>query len=126
MNAMAALRQYQNVNTQSQLHDASPHRLIQMLMEGGLGRIAQAKGAMERGQYAQKGMLIAKTMGIIGGLREALNLEAGGELAQGYANLYDYMNRRLAEANRSNEAEILDEVSGLLRTIKEGWDGIAH
>jgi flagellar protein FliS len=71
-------------------------------------------------------MLIAKTMGIIGGLREALNLEAGGELAQGYANLYDYMNRRLAEANRSNEAEILDEVSGLLRTIKEGWDGIAH
>lgn len=126
MNAMAALRQYQNVNTQSQLHDASPHRLIQMLMEGGLGRIAQAKGAMERGQYAQKGMLIAKTMGIIGGLREALNLEVGGELAQSYANLYDYMNRRLVEANRSNEAEILDEVSGLLRTIKEGWDGIAH
>ncbi|GLU38159.1 flagellar export chaperone FliS [Pseudomonas sp. NBRC 100443] len=124
MNAMAALRQYQNVNTQSQVHDASPHRLIQMLMEGGLSRIAQAKGSMEREQFAQKGMLIAKAAAIIAGLREALNFEAGGELAQNYANLYDYMSRRLSDANRSNEAEILDEVSGLLRTIKEGWDGI--
>ena len=124
MNAMAALRQYQNVNTQSQVHDASPHRLIQMLMEGGLSRIAQAKGSMEREQFAQKGMLIAKAAAIIAGLREALNFEAGGELAQNYANLYDYMSRRLNNANRSNEAEILDEVSGLLRTIKEGWDGI--
>ncbi|MDF3936917.1 flagellar export chaperone FliS [Pseudomonas citronellolis] len=124
MNAMAALRQYQNVNTQSQVHDASPHRLIQMLMEGGLSRIAQAKGSMEREQFAQKGMLIAKAAAIIGGLREALNFEAGGEIAQNYANLYDYMSRRLSDANRSNEVEILDEVSGLLRTIKEGWDGI--
>ena len=46
MNAMAAMRQYQNVNTQAQAVDASPHRLIQMLMEGGLTRLAQARGAM--------------------------------------------------------------------------------
>ena len=51
MNAMAALKQYQTVNTQAQVFDASPHRLIQMLMEGGLTRLAQAKGAMERGQW---------------------------------------------------------------------------
>lgn len=126
MNAMAALRQYQNVNTQSQVHDASPHRLIQMLMEGGLSRIAQAKGSMERAEFAQKGMLIAKCVAIIGGLRESLNFEAGGDLAQNYANLYDYMSRRLGEANRSNDMEILDEVSGLLRTLKEGWDAVAQ
>ncbi|WP_069861349.1 MULTISPECIES: flagellar export chaperone FliS [Pseudomonas] len=125
MNAMAALRQYQNVNASSQVHDASPHRLIQMLMETGLGRLAQARGAMERGQFAQKGMLIAKGLGIIGGLREAINLEAGGELAQNYANLYDYMTRRLTEASRDNDVAILDEVTDLLRTLKEGWDGIA-
>lgn len=41
MNAMAAMRQYQNVSTQAQAIDASPHRLIQMLMEGGLTRMAQ-------------------------------------------------------------------------------------
>lgn len=126
MNAMAALRQYQSVNTQSAVHDASPHRLIQMLMEGGLSRIAQAKGSMEREEFAQKGMLIGKTVAIIGGLREALNFEVGGDLARNYADLYDYMNRRLSEANRSNDLEILDEVSGLLRTLKEGWDAVAQ
>jgi len=36
MNAMMAMQQYQRVNVQAQVAEASPHRLIQMLMEGGL------------------------------------------------------------------------------------------
>ena len=70
MNAMAAMRQYQNVSTQAQAIDASPHRLIQMLMEGGLTRMAQARGALERGEVALKGELIGKAIAIVGGLRE--------------------------------------------------------
>lgn len=126
MNAMAAMRQYQNVNTQAQAADASPHRLIQMLMEGGLTRLAQARGAMERGQFALKGELIGKAIAIIGGLREGLNFEQGGELAQNLDNLYDYMNRRLLEANLKNSVEPLDEVADLLRNVKTGWDAIAQ
>lgn len=80
MNAMSAMRQYQTVNTQAQAVDASPHRLIQMLMEGGLTRIAQARGAMERKQTALKGEFIGKAIGIIGGLRDGLDLQKGGEL----------------------------------------------
>ncbi|MEL7938066.1 MULTISPECIES: flagellar export chaperone FliS [Pseudomonas] len=124
MNAMAALRQYQNVGVQAQLHEASPHRLIQMLMEGGLSRIAQARGAMQRGQMAEKGQLIGKAAAIIGGLRDGLNLEAGGDYAERLNALYIYMGRRLLEANRQNDEHMLDEVANLLRSIKEGWDGI--
>lgn len=126
MNAMAAMRQYQNVNTQAQAVDASPHRLIQMLMEGGLTRLAQARGATEREQFAMKGELIGKAIGIIGGLRAGLNLEQGGELAENLDNLYDYMTRRLLEANLKNSVEPLDEVAGLLRNVKTGWDAIAQ
>ena len=126
MNAMAAMRQYQNVNTQAQAVDASPHRLIQMLMEGGLTRLAQARGAMERGQFAMKGELIGKAIGIIGGLRAGLNLDEGGELAVNLDNLYDYMSRRLLEANLKNSVEPLDEVADLLRNVKSGWDAIAQ
>lgn len=126
MNAMAAMRQYQHVNTQAQAVDASPHRLIQMLMEGGLTRLAQARGAMERGQFAMKGELIGKAIGIIGGLRAGLNLEEGGELAENLDNLYDYMTRRLLEANLKNTVEPLDEVAALLRNVKAGWDAIAQ
>ena len=122
MNAMAALRQYQTVNNQAQAAEASPHRLIQMLMEGGLSRIAQARGAMERGQTSLKGELIA----IISGLRESLDHQQGGELAGNLDNLYEYMISRLTEANVSNEPELLEEVSGLLRNVKQGWDAIAQ
>jgi flagellar protein FliS len=126
MNAMAALRQYQTVNTQAQVSDASPHRLIQMLMEGGLSRIAQAKGAMQHGQQAAKGELISKAIGIIGGLRAGLDLEQGGEIAVNLDRLYEYMTARLIEANIGNDVAILDEVSGLLRNVKSGWDAISH
>ncbi len=126
MNAIAALKQYQTVNTQAQVFDASPHRLIQMLMEGGLSRLAQAKGAMERGQVALKGELLGKAIAIIGGLREGLDLRQGGELAANLDSLYEYMSSRLLQANRSNDVAIIDEVAGLLREVKSGWDGIAN
>lgn len=126
MNAMAALKQYQSVNTQAQAVDASPHRLIQMLMEGGLTRIAQARGAMERQQTALKGELIGKAIAIIGGLREGLDLQRGGELASNLDSLYQYMVSRLLDANMKNEAAPLDEVAGLLRNVKSGWDAIGQ
>jgi len=126
MNAMAALRQYQTVNTHAQVSDASPHRLIQMLMEGGLSRLAQAKGAMLHGQQAAKGELISKAIGIIGGLRESLDLQKGGEIATNLDRLYEYMVARLVEANIGNDPALIDEVAGLLRNVKSGWDAISH
>ncbi|GAB7529775.1 flagellar export chaperone FliS [Pseudomonas sp. 3A(2025)] len=126
MNPMLALRQYQKVGSQAQTSEASPHRLVQMLLEGGLDRIAQAKGAMARKEIARKGILIGKAIDIIGGLREGLDLENyGSDALRNQDNLYDYMMKRLAEANAKNDAVILDEVTDLLITVKEGWDAIA-
>ncbi|MDY0249509.1 MAG: flagellar export chaperone FliS [Pseudomonas sp.] len=125
MNAMTAMRQYQSVNNQAQAIEASPHRLIQMLMEGGLTRLAQARGAMERDQTALKGELVSKAIAIVGGLRQGLNVEQGGELAVNLDNLYAYMTTRLMEANLKNDPAILEEVAGLLREVKTGWDAIA-
>ena len=125
MNAMTAMRQYQSVNNQAQAIEASPHRLIQMLMEGGLTRLAQARGAMERNQTALKGELVSKSIAIVGGLRQALDVKQGGELAVNLDNLYAYMTTRLMEANLKNDPAILEEVAGLLREVKTGWDAIA-
>lgn len=125
MNPMLALRQYQKVGAQAQTSEASPHRLVQMLMEGGLDRIAQAKGAMERKDIANKGLFISKAIGIIGGLREGLDLENSMDTLGDLDSLYAYMMKRLAEANMKTDPKILDEVAGLLRTVKDGWDAIA-
>ncbi|WCM52921.1 flagellar export chaperone FliS [Pseudomonas sp. WJP1] len=124
MNPMLALRQYQKVNGVAQTSEASPHRLVQMLMQGGLDRIAQAKGAIARNDVAQKGVLIGKAIGIIGGLREGLDLEHQAEALADIDSLYAYMSKRLVEANVKNDPEILNEVARLLITLKEGWDAI--
>jgi flagellar protein FliS len=124
MNPMLALRQYQKIGAQAQTSEASPHRLVQMLMEGGLDRIAQAKGAMSRNDVANKGVFISKAIGIVGGLREGLDLEKSMESVGELDNLYLYMTKRLAEANIKNDPKILDEVADLLRTVKDGWDAI--
>lgn len=125
MYAMAAMKQYQQVGVQAQVGEADPHRLIQMLMQGGLDRIAQAKGAMEREAYADKGVLIGKAINIIGGLRDGLDKEVGGELAENLDRLYEYMTMRLFEASRHNDIAKLNEVGKLLGEIKVAWDQIA-
>ena len=124
MNAYAAMKQYQTVNVNAQVSEADPHRLIQMLMEGALQRVAQARGALQHNNVALKGEQIGKATAIIGGLRDALNVEQGGELAVNLDRLYAFMQQRLSEANLKNDASMLDEVSELLREIKAGWDGI--
>ena len=127
MNPMRALRQYQKVNSHAQISEASPHRLVQMLMEGGLDRMAQAKGALSRGDIAQKGLMLGKAIEIISGLRDGLEPEKAEDPAavQRLDALYAYMGNRLVEANGTNDVEMIDEVARLLITLKSGWDAIA-
>ncbi|MDP9653819.1 UNVERIFIED_ORG: flagellar protein FliS [Pseudomonas putida] len=127
MNPMKALRAYQKVNSHAQISEASPHRLIQMLYEGGLDRLAQAKGAIARGDVAQKCLMITKAIDIITGLRQGLHEEKAEDPAsiQQLDSLYEYMNSQLLKANVSSDPEIIDEVVRLLTTLKSGWDAIA-
>ena len=125
MNAYQAAQHYSSVKTQTNVLDASPHRLIQMLFEGALERIAQAKGAILQNQIARKGELIGKAINIVGGLQGSLNDKEGGELAANLDGLYEYIVRRLLKANLNSDPDILDECGRLLGELKSGWDGIA-
>jgi flagellar protein FliS len=125
-NIPKALQQYHQVNTQSGVAYASSHRLIQMLMDGALERIAVAKGCIQRQDIVAKGKQISNAVDIIGGLREGLNKETGGEIAINLDALYDYLQRRLLEANLHSDIAILDQVADLLRPIKEAWDAIGE
>ena len=123
--AQSALAQYKRINTESALEGASPHQLIQMLLNGALDRLSQAKGAMARNDVAQKGVMIGKAVSILGGLQDSLDASADEQITGNLDSLYDYMQRRLLEADVKNDPDLLDEVSDLLLTIKDGWDAIA-
>jgi flagellar protein FliS len=121
-----AINQYANVHNESVIHDASPHHLIQMLMDGFLARINSAKGAMQRSEIEMKCLYISKAIAIVGGLNEAIDTNQGGEIAENLRQLYDYINRRLVQASCENNLEKLDEVAYLMKEIKEGWDAIKN
>ncbi len=123
--AQSALAQYKRINTESAMEGASPHQLIQMLLNGALDRLSQAKGAIARNDVAQKGVMIGKAVSILGGLQDSLDANADEQITSNLDSLYDYMQRRLLEANVKNDPDLLDEVSDLLLTIKDGWDAIA-
>jgi len=123
-NPQEALNQYRRLGIESEVTNASPHRLIQMLFEGALGRLAVAQGALERGDLAVKGESLSKAIGIVSGLRSSLDMSTG-ELAENLDRLYEYMNFRLLEASAENNVEKVIEVTQLLKTLKSGWDDIA-
>lgn len=122
-NPQEALKQYRQLGIESEISNASPHRLIQLLFEGALSRLAAAQGAMERGDLSAKGELIGKAISIVGGLRASLDMGAG-EISERLDQLYEYMNFKLLEASAQNDAEKVNEVIQLLKTIKSGWDEI--
>jgi len=120
----SAMAQYGKVAAESEVAYASPHRLVQMLMEGVLDKIATAKGQVGRGDLEGKSRHITWAISIINGLRSSLDMEAGGEIAVNLDDLYSYMTRRLIDANVDNNTEALDEVSGLMLEIKGAWDSM--
>jgi len=117
-------KQYQQVNRTSEVLDADPHRLIQLLMEAALTRMSQAKGAIDRNEMDTKANLLGRVMEIIQTLQDSLDHSQGGDIADNFERLYDYMNRRLLEASRLNDIDMIDEVMGLMLEVKQGWDGI--
>lgn len=116
--------EYRKVGVQTGVENASPHKLIQMLLDGAIEKVQLARGYMERREIAQKGQTVSWAMAIIDGLRSSLDMGRGGEVAENLDALYDYMLHRLAEANLRNDLAMLDEVVKLLNEIREGWNGI--
>ncbi|HET7809721.1 MAG TPA: flagellar export chaperone FliS [Steroidobacteraceae bacterium] len=115
------LAAYRSTSAHAGVAAADPHRLIVMLMDGALERIAAARGHMANGGAAEKAQLLQRAVAIIDELRNSLNLKAGGELSHNLDALYEYMCVRLTQANSANKPEWLDEVSRLLSEIRSAW-----
>ena len=124
ISSRGAVQSYNQVRAHAQTEGASAHRLIQLLMDGALEKIHVAKSMIKARNIPGKVRNINWALSIIDGLRQSLDMEKGGEIAQNLEALYDYMQRRLILANLRNEPQILDEVASLLMEIKMAWDAV--
>jgi len=113
---------YAQVSQESGVMSASPHQLIVMLFDGALSALLRARILMKQGDIAGKGLALSKAINIIdNGLKSGLDPQQGGEMADNLAALYDYMKRRLMQANLHNDEAAIDEVVKLLENIADAW-----
>ena len=116
---------YKRVAADTGVQSASPHQLVSLLFDALLQSLARARGALETGDIAAKGMAIGKAVRILEeGLKAGLNMEQGGELAQNLRGMYSYSILRLTHANLRNDAAALAEVSALIEPVADSWKQI--
>lgn len=115
---------YRQVAVESAVAGGDSHQLVTMLFDGALSAIAQARGALQAGQVAEKGQAIARALRIVDeGLRAPLKLESG-DLAVNLHRLYGYVTQRLTLANLHSDDAMLQECSRLLGEVRAGWLGM--
>lgn len=107
------------VYQRNQVTTARPEELTLMLYNGGIKFIQQAKLAIEKKDLPKAHSFIMKTQDIITELLSTLNMEY--EISHKLQPLYDFIKRRLIEANLTKDKAILDEVQNILAEIKNTW-----
>ncbi|BFM50861.1 flagellar export chaperone FliS [Marinomonas sp. THO17] len=120
------IQAYKKDSLKSDLASADPHRVIQLLMQGVLDRLALGKGCIERADWEGKASALTRSIEIINALRDGLDRDANPELVDNLDGLYDYMVVRINEASVSKDCAILDQVIALMLQIKGAWDQITE
>lgn len=108
-----------NAYKQNSVTTASPGELTLMLYNGCIKFIGQAKNAISEKNIEQRNYYIQRAQAIIVEFMSTLNMDY--EISNQMLPLYEYMNRRLTDANVQNSIEILEEVEGLVVEFRDTW-----
>ncbi len=110
-----AYAQYNN----SKVLTASPAELVLMLYEGAIKFANIAILALEQNEIEKAHTNIVKTERIIDHFRATLDMKY--PVAQDFDRVYEYLQRRLLEANIKKDKEIMEEVCGHIRSMRDTW-----
>ena len=121
-----AIAAYGQASLHSGLSDASPAKLVLLLLEGSANRLNAAVAAIQTENIAEKGELIGKTISIIEYLRFILDNNAAPEFTENLDSLYSYMVQTLVKANIHNDEAAVKEVVALISELRSGWSELAR
>jgi flagellar protein FliS len=114
------LEQYGNAKHDAQAEFASAHEKTLMLFDGAITFTGVAVQAIARSDYELKGKMISKSIAVINGLKDCLDM-SHGELPSNLHDLYEYMVENLFQANLTSDVETIKEIQLLLKTVRESW-----
>jgi flagellar protein FliS len=124
MNSLVALSQYGKIKDDTQTMYASPHQLMLMLFDGALEAMSLTIAAIQNKNFELRSKQNTRSIAIINGMRECLDMEAGGELADNLYSLYQYMAQELFRASFKNDAETIRNIQTMLKDIRGSWKKI--
>lgn len=106
---------------------ASPEKLVKLLYDGAIRNLEKAKAGLADPRTARSpevGQTLSRAMGILGELRASLDHAAGGTVARDLDRLYEFGLDQLSQSNLTRNADGVGNTLRVMRTLKEGWDGI--
>ena len=124
MNAITALAQYGQIKNDAQTSYASPHQLMLMLFDGAIEAMSMTIGSIQNNNFELRSKQNTRSITIINGMRECLDLETGGELADNLYSLYQYMVQELFRASFKNDADTIQNIQTMLKDIRGSWEKI--
>ncbi len=113
-------REYKSYK-QTEIATASPAKLLLLLYDGALKRLNRAREAVGREDVTDLHENLVKVQEILVELMLALDWEVGGDLALRLHALYDFMYRKLVQANIKRDLPAIEEVIQLMTTLRDGW-----
>lgn len=108
---------------ENEILTADPVQLVVLLYRGAIDAVAAGRRHLANGDIRARSHSITKAIEILAELTRALDYDAGGELSQKLAALYDYIQRLLVDANCRQTEPPLAQAEVLLATLLEGWEG---
>lgn len=108
-----------NAYLRSKVMTATPAELTLMLYEGAIKLVNKAIMSIEKDDVMGAHNNLMKTQRIIEELRASLDHKY--PVAKEFDTVYEYILRRLVEANIKKDKDILEEVLEHLRTMRDTW-----
>src|SRR3954447_24677144 len=120
MNPQANPQAAQNY-LKTKVFTATPEQLQLMLYDGAIRFGEQARVALEAKNYEQSYTMISRVQKIITEMSSSLKHGMAPELCGKMSALYNYVYRKLVEANIEHTVASLDEALHILRYQRETW-----
>jgi flagellar protein FliS len=111
-----------NTYKNNSVNFASKDQLLLMLVDGAVKFSKIGRQAILDKDIKKAHENIIKTQNIFYELMATLDVEKGGEWAENLMRIYDFIIRRLTDANIKKSEEIMSEVIPLIENVRDTWN----
>ena len=119
-----ALKAYRSTDLHSRCEESSKRDLVIMMYDGAIEAIRLARAHAERTERRAVSSAVSRALAILNGLRETLDVQAGGSVASHLDDFYQFLIRKLVRAGTATDTADLAECEDLLGQVREAWAAI--